>query len=442
MTKMFKEEINSVCVHMSLFSKLQKSERDAQLELLQQKLSAARQQHRILHNTIIELQGNIRVFVRVRPFLPHERSSKAIDENGLLRVSTDDACVSIIDGNMDPSRSYSFDKAFDCDATQEHLFEHTKPLITSLLDGYNVCIMAYGQTGSGKTYTMQGTPDNPGIISRVLDLLFVKMAKNQNIIKYSVELSMVEIYNESIYDLLSDEGIGVKQRLLSTSIAGIGLSTISVIGRNDLGTSIAAGTANRAEAATLINAHSSRSHCIVALTITSIPLSKSASATRSKLYLVDLAGSENIEMTGVTGDNLLEASYINKSLAALGDVLGALAENRRHIPYRNSRLTHFLQESLGGGAKMLLVVTVSPCLIYLRETMHALSFGVRARQVIRGAATKKKINLTQGLTTLQPLQSQGFTKSKSSPQITSHTKKQAVNPKSTFTPRRITQKMK
>ncbi|XP_038392087.1 kinesin-like protein KIF25 isoform X3 [Canis lupus familiaris] len=376
-----------------------------------------KQKRRVLHNRLVELKGNIRVHCRIRPLLPFDK------EFG------------------DPA---SQDRVYGPEESQQVVFGDVCPLLTSLIDGYNVCIMAYGQTGCGKSYTMLGPhskeeripPWGPhsdlGIMPRAAAELFRLIAENPSR-RLQVDLSIVEVYNNNIFDLLAKArgmaASGCRREALTTKDARreVPLLTREPVHSAEDFVALAAGSLRlRAELATLVHARSSRSHLIITATLTRGPAAggspadqqaerpplegRPASGSRggascgrapagspgaqqpkeqvhAKLQLVDLAGSECAGVSGVTGSALRETSFINRSLAALADVLGALSERRGHIPYRNSQLTHFLQDVLGGDAKLLVMLCVSPCRKHVAETLRCLGFGARARQVQRGQAS-------------------------------------------------------
>uniref|UniRef100_A0A8C0GX44 Kinesin family member 25 n=1 Tax=Chelonoidis abingdonii TaxID=106734 RepID=A0A8C0GX44_CHEAB len=302
-------------------------------------------------------------------------------------------------------------RVYSAAESQDTVFADVAPLLTSLLDGYNVCIMAYGQTGSGKTYTMLGpqseddvtlsTEDEPelGIIPRATEEVF-RLISEKPPGSHWIEVSVVEVYNNEIFDLLAKDScgrvFGVKRDVVTTKEVH---STIKFLQLVDKGLQL------RVQHPTLVHAHSSRSHLVVTLTITTKAVSADSFASspaqfesteklkhiKTKLQLVDLAGSECVGMSGVTGVALRETSFINRSLSALSDVLGAIAEQRSHIPYRNSKLTHLLQDSIGGNAKLLVMLCISPCQKYLAESLQSLGFGTRARQVQRGQVKKRNL---------------------------------------------------
>ncbi|XP_076965834.1 kinesin-like protein KIF25 [Callospermophilus lateralis] len=337
--------------------------------------------------------------------------------------------------------------------SQEAVFADVCPLLTSFLDGFNVCIMAYGQTGSGKSYTMLGphAEDQPrlpsgahadlGIIPRVAEELF-RLISESPPRSPTAEVSIVEIYNNDIFDLLTKEGsgavVGVKRDVVTTQEGCTevpGLICTAVASAAELVALVHGGLQLRARHPTLVHMASSRSHLVVTVTLTVVspsdstgelllapgqqhhpaplqghagagkgwstspqapplqplPVDHTGSArqARAKLQLVDLAGSECAGASGVTGLALRETSFINRSLAALADVLGALSERRGHVPYRNSKLTHLLQDTIGGDAKLLVILCVSPGQKHVAETLQGLGFGARARQAERGQAGKR-----------------------------------------------------
>ncbi|GFZ01375.1 P-loop nucleoside triphosphate hydrolases superfamily protein with CH (Calponin Homology) domain-containing protein [Actinidia rufa] len=327
-------------------------------------------ENRKLYNEVQDLKGNIRVYCRIRPFLPGQCQKKTtieyIGENGELVVSNP------LKQGKDNHRLFKFNKVFGLAATQEEVFLDTQPLIRSVLDGYNVCIFAYGQTGSGKTYTMSGpnlSTEDWGVNYRALNDLFHISQSRKNSIAYEVCVQMVEIYNErvpvpdaSIHPVKSTEDI--------LELMNIGLM-------------------NRAVGSTALNERSSRSHSVLTVHVRGIDL-ESDTVLRGCLHLVDLAGSERVDRSEATGDRLREAQHINKSLSALGDVIFSLAQKSPHVPYRNSKLTQVLQSSLGGQAKTLMFVQLNPDVESYSETISTLKFAERVSGVELGAAQSNK----------------------------------------------------
>ncbi|CAN6839443.1 unnamed protein product [Brassica oleracea] len=337
------------------------------------------EENRRLYNEVQELKGNIRVYCRIRPFLKgqnkKETSIEYTGENGELVVANP------VKQGKDTHRFFKFNKVFGPSSTQEEVFLDTQPLIRSLLDGYNVCIFAYGQTGSGKTYTMSGPSINSeehwGVNYRALNDLFHLTQSSQNTVMYEVGVQMVEIYNEQVRDLLSDDG-----PIPDASMHCV-RSTDDVLQLMNIG------LMNRAVGATALNEKSSRSHSVLSVHVRGVDV-KTDSELRGSLHLVDLAGSERIDRSEVTGDRLKEAQHINKSLSALGDVIFALAHKNPHVPYRNSKLTQVLQNSLGGQAKTLMFVQINPDEDSYAETVSTLKFAERVSGVELGAARSYK----------------------------------------------------
>ncbi|XP_077342714.1 kinesin-like protein KIF25 isoform X1 [Lithobates pipiens] len=386
------------------------------LREVNEKYNTEKERRKIMHNNLIELKGNIRVHCRIRPCLPINRQKllNQQESSTVVTFALDDETVLLKckrPGQPAVDKIFHFERVFKPHESQSAVFEEVRPLITSVLDGYNVCIMAYGQTGSGKTYTMMGPHSECerenhtelGIIPRAAEELF-RLILEKPEESHSVEVSILEVYNNDLYDLLAYD-----------SHAGLCLKRDIVIGKDgksyvpsltykhaayieDVLDLVKKGLQLRVKHSTLIHANSSRSHLVVTLTVTTSAKSGEAVDTfnsqkhkpiKTKLQLVDLAGSECVGMSGVQGVALREASFINRSLSALSDVLGALAEHRTHIPYRNSKLTHLLQDSIGGDAKLLVMLCISPCQKFTTETLQTLGFGTRACQVSRVPVKKK-----------------------------------------------------
>ncbi|VAH79193.1 unnamed protein product [Triticum turgidum subsp. durum] len=347
-----------------------------------------------LFNEVQELKGNIRVYCRVRPFLPgQDGKSTAVDyigENGEILISNPSK------QGKDGYRMFKFNKIFNTHVSQAEVFSDIQPLIRSVLDGFNVCIFAYGQTGSGKTYTMSGpgkSKEDWGVNYRALNDLFDISLKRRNTFSYEVEVQMVEIYNEQVRDLLSNDIAQKRLGIWSTSqpngLVVPDASLIPVKSTSDVLDLMEIGQANRAVGSTALNERSSRSHSILTVHVRGLDV-KNGSTSRGCLHLIDLAGSERVERSEATGDRLKEAQHINKSLSALGDVIFALAQKNAHVPYRNSKLTQVLQSSLGGQAKTLMFVQINPDVESCSETISTLKFAERVSGVELGAARSNK----------------------------------------------------
>lgn len=279
-----------------------------------------------------------------------------------------------------------FDRVFGPTASQADVYKDTSAVIMSVIDGYNVCLMAYGQTGAGKTYTMNGTPDDPGVNRRAIAELLQMINKDD---KLEVQLSatLAEVYNENVYDLLSAKRVVRKIKQGVSGVYADGLIERGVAVIEDVQRILKDGDRNRSVAATSMNTDSSRSHLIFTIKVTALN-TISGVTTNGKLTLVDLAGSERIARSEATGERLIEAAAINKSLSALGQVFSAIATSSPHVPYRNSKLTHLLQDSLGGDSKTCMFVNASPLNINLSETHSTLSFGKQIRSIELGPAKK------------------------------------------------------
>ncbi|KAJ0253127.1 Kinesin-like protein KIN-14S [Hirschfeldia incana] len=366
------------------------------LQLLNTELGTLKKQYleesterKRLYNENIELKGNIRVFCRCRPLNQAEVGNgcasvvefDASHENDLQLLSTDSS-----------KKHFKFDHVFKPEDSQETVFAQTKPIVTSVLDGYNVCIFAYGQTGTGKTFTMEGTTDNRGVNYRTLEELFSSSESRSRLMKFELSVSMLEVYNEKIRDLLVDNSNPPKKLEVKQSAEGTqevpGLVEAQVFNTDEVWDLLKRGYSVRSVGSTAANEQSSRSHCLLRVTVKGENLIN-GQKTRSHLWLVDLAGSERVGKVETEGERLKESQFINKSLSALGDVIAALASKTSHIPYRNSKLTHMLQNSLGGDCKTLMFVQISPSSADQGETLCSLNFASRVRGIESGPARKQ-----------------------------------------------------
>uniref|UniRef100_A0A165YY10 Kinesin motor domain-containing protein n=1 Tax=Daucus carota subsp. sativus TaxID=79200 RepID=A0A165YY10_DAUCS len=328
------------------------------------------EENRVLHNQVLDLKGTIRVYCRVKPLVSGQDDAKStveyIGENGDIMI------VNPHKQGKDSRRVYSFNKVFGANVTQQQIYVDTQPLIRSVLDGYNVCIFAYGQTGSGKTYTMSGpdmtSQETWGVNYRALRDLFEISKERAEAIEYEVEIRNNSQLNGLNVPDASLVPVKCPQNVLD--LMEIGLK-------------------NRAVGATALNVRSSRSHSILTIHVRGKDL-VSGSILKGCLHLVDLAGSERVDKSEAVGERLKEAQHINRSLSALGDVIAALAQKSTHIPYRNSKLTQVLQESLGGHAKTLMFVHVTPEVNAIGETISTLKFAERVGSIELGAARSNK----------------------------------------------------
>ncbi|CAI8615388.1 unnamed protein product [Vicia faba] len=352
------------------------------------------EENRKLYNLVQDLKGNIRVYCRVRPFLGGQASQNSvvcsIEEGSMSLMIPPNSKL-----GKEGKKTFNFNKVFGSSSTQGEVFADTQPLIRSVLDGYNVCIFAYGQTGSGKTYTMAG-PDNLdedtiGVNYRALRDLFFLSDQRKDTIIYEISVQMLEIYNEQVRDLLAPEDTLEIRNSSSNGINVPEANLVPVSTTSEVINLMNLGHKNRAVGSTAMNDRSSRSHSCLTVHVHGKNL-VSGSIIRGCMHLVDLAGSERADKTEATGDRLKEAQHINKSLSALGDVIASLAQKNAHVPYRNSKLTQLLQDALGGQAKTLMFVHMSPEPDALGETLSTLKFAERVSSVELGAARVNKDN--------------------------------------------------
>ncbi|CAD7931825.1 unnamed protein product [Amoebophrya sp. A120] len=348
-----------------------------QIASMQDSFKNIQAERRRLHNLVLELKGNIRVFARVRPLNDNEQDSEPRSGAKTTEFS-EESKIAIYNDYDARKRWFEFDKVFRPNSIQEEVFTEAQALATSVLDGYNVCIFAYGQTGSGKTFTMRGPSDNPGLYIRVLTELFKVVGEKKMSNRISLKMMITEIYNESLRDLLvsgTNGGAGGKKVDVKLqqdgSIQLTNVEEYSIKNMNDVTRLMNDADKNRAVGTTDMNEYSSRSHQIVTIKADNESL-ETGSQYFGKIHLIDLAGSENVGKSGATGQTLKEAQNINKSLSALGDVISSLQNKSGHVPYRNSKLTMMLKDSLGGDAKMLMIVQCSPAQTNVTETLSTL----------------------------------------------------------------------
>jgi len=297
-------------------------------------------------------------------------------ENNCIRTNGKD--------EFDEGRSYYFDKVFGESSTQENIYESVEHIVTGVMSGFNGTLMAYGQTSSGKTHTMEGkmtSEEDFGICPRAVDTLFGCIEDADPEIEFTLKLSFVEIYCEKIRDLLEPDNNNLKIKELPTGeLALNNVTELYVTDEDGIFTAMQQGKANRATAPTLMNAESSRSHSLLMITVSQKHL-QTEHVVRARLVLGDLAGSERIKKTKVTQMRLEEAKKINQSLTTLGMVINALTDGSSHVPYRNSKLTRVLQESLGGNSRTALIICCSPESEHASESVSTLRFGERASRI-------------------------------------------------------------
>ena len=353
---------------------------------------------RQLHNTIQELKGNIRVFCRVRPAtkpdgspgkqaqlaFPDVENSTQLELRGVVEKSSRGT-------DTTKTHSFKYDRVFSPESTNQEVFEEVSQLIQSSLDGYNVCVFAYGQTGSGKTYTMSA---EDGMIPRALRMIYENAKELEDRgWKYTMTGRFVEIYNETINDLLSKSGgkkkLEVKHDTLKSETSITNATIVELDSSEEVESILARAAARRSVAATQANEQSSRSHSVFMLTVVG-ENTITGEESKGTLNLVDLAGSERLDQSKAEGERLKETQSINRSLSSLGDVIGALGQGKEgaHIPYRNSKLTNLLQFSLGGNSKTLMLCMVSPLKDHTNESISTLRFAAKVNSTHIGRAKK------------------------------------------------------
>ncbi|KAI9313464.1 kinesin heavy chain [Dichotomocladium elegans] len=333
--------------------------------------------------------NNIKVVCRFRP-----QNKLEIREGGQPIIDITEDGTSVALKGKEFQGSFAFDRVYGMATAQQDIFDYSvKSIVDDVTAGYNGTVFAYGQTGSGKTYTMMGADidDNntKGITPRIVEQIFSSILESPSNLEFTVRVSYMEIYMEKVRDLLNpsrdnlpiheDKQKGIYVKDLLEVYVGSSDEVYEVMRR---------GGNNRVVAYTNMNAESSRSHSIFVITITQKNIDTGA-AKSGKLYLVDLAGSEKVGKTGASGQTLEEAKKINKSLTALGMVINSLTDGKSsHVPYRDSKLTRILQESLGGNSRTTLIINCSPSSYNEAETLSTLRFGMRAKSI----KNKAKVN--------------------------------------------------
>ncbi|KAM5135379.1 kinesin-like protein KIF3B [Mantella aurantiaca] len=331
----------------------------------------------------------VRVVVRCRPMNSKEIAAgfdKVVD----VDVKLGQVSVKIQKGaSNELPKTFTFDAVYDSNSKQVELYDETfRPLVDSVLQGFNGTIFAYGQTGTGKTFTMEGLrgdPEKRGVIPNSFEHIFTHISRSQNQ-QYLVRASYLEIYQEEIRDLLykdQSKRLELKERP-DTGVYVKDLSSFVTKSVKEIEHVMNVGNQNRSVGATNMNEHSSRSHAIFMITVecSEVGLDGENHIRVGKLNLVDLAGSERQTKTGAQGERLKEATKINLSLSALGNVISALVDGRStHIPYRDSKLTRLLQDSLGGNAKTVMVANIGPASYNVEESLTTLRYANRAKNI-------------------------------------------------------------
>ena len=353
-----------------------------------------------------ESKGNVTVVCRFRPL---NQKEKDMNEKPCVDFASDGKTV-IVKSQYDTMTplNFNFDRVFSPDSTQNEVYEAAaKPIVESVLEGFNGTVLTYGQTSSGKTHTMTGPsiddPNQRGIIPRMVNTVFSHIENADEHLEFTVKVAYCEIYLEKIRDLLCPEKSNLKISEDKTrGIYIVDLTEEYVANDAEVYNLMKTGHSNREVGFTNMNEGSSRSHAIFSLTVTQTN-TRDLSSKAGKLYLVDLAGSEKVGKTGAEGKRLDEAKNINKSLSCLGLVIFSLTDGKStHVPYRDSKLTRVLQDSLGGNSKTSLIITCSPAAYNEPETVSTLRFGVRAKAV----KNKPKVNKEYSIAELKMLLNQ------------------------------------
>eukprot|EP00916_Digyalum_oweni_P013872 GHVL01022692.1.p1 GENE.GHVL01022692.1~~GHVL01022692.1.p1 ORF type:complete len:1102 (+),score=155.04 GHVL01022692.1:257-3562(+) len=338
--------------------------------------------------------NNIKVAVRVRPFLPREHGDENI-------ISMSGASVTLFDKDH-YSRTYQFDRCFwsfdnsQPFASQQDVYERLgEVILENALEGYNGCLFAYGQTGSGKSHSIIGRSDDPGLIPRFCDNMFQKAIEMKGESELRVTMSYIEIYNERIHDLLIPQKQSVVLDVLQHPKLGTfipNLTATAVVNYEEVGRLMDFGNKKRSVAVTNMNSTSSRSHAVAIFQLTRIHKS-GVLPKKSTVNLVDLAGSERHDKTEFTKERIKEGNYINSSLTYLGLVISRLCENQKlnnplHVPFRASKLTFLLSDSLSGNSRTFMLANISPAKKNYQETLSTLRFATSVKKVL----TKARIN--------------------------------------------------
>ena len=369
---------------------------------------------RKIHNRYMYLRGNMRIMCRLRPFLINEIKNK---KSNMETISINNDTILIQELNKTP-KMFEYDYVFDEQSTQEDIYEEVSLLIQSMIHGNNICIMSYGQTCTGKTYTIQGNNNNKGIASRavkeifeIIDNLIKKnnLQKNRNnfengyspsqvrntsyFIKAKINMTIIEIYNEQIFNLLEEST--PKLNIFEDAQGNLiipDLSPINISNYDEANKLFILSEKFRHTSSTEFNERSSRSHCIFTFNIKLT--NNDNNIIRSTLHVIDLAGSERITKAQSNNEKIKkEALSINLSLHSLSNVLFAIANKSGHIPYRDSKLTHFLKDSLNDNYNIMLLLHISPNIKDLSETISTLQFGERIIKLCRHKTGKEKMNL-------------------------------------------------
>lgn len=345
----------------------------------------------------IPAETNIKVIVRIRP--PNENELqlnskiivKVLNDKVLIFDPKEKESAFYYQGVVQKGRDllkkqnkelqFIFDKIFDGTSTNTDIFEGTtKDLITNLLDGYNCSVFAYGATGAGKTHTMLGSCEDPGLTYHTVAELFSQIEKQTRYYEFDLGVSYLEIYNENVQDLLHKSEQLYLREDSKCAVIVAGLKIIPIKNAEELLSLLAKGNKNRTQHPTDANQESSRSHAVFQVYI-EITNKLDRQVRYVKLSMIDLAGSERASATGCKGARFKEGANINKSLLALGNCINNLADGIRHVPYRDSKLTRLLKDSLGGNCQTVMIANISPSSINYEDTYNTLRYANRAKKI-------------------------------------------------------------
>ncbi|CAK4799735.1 unnamed protein product [Aphanomyces euteiches] len=368
---------------LSLHGMHSMEEKDRKIIELEAKVKEGEVMRRKMHNTIQELRGNVRVFARTRPFLPSDGENTSTMTSALA-CDVDLQRVTL--KREKETHAFTFDRVFSPASGQDVVFEEVSEFVQSAIDGYQVCLFSYGQTGSGKTHTMQGSGNGQmrGIIPRSIEKIISACEKSaEQGWKYVIHASFLEIYNETVRDLLADKAdLDKKLTIKMDPKGGVSVSELTMVpikSLNQVEGLMEKAARVRSVACTDMNAQSSRSHSVFSLHLRGVNDAQ-GTVLEGKLNLVDLAGSERLSRSGATGSRLKETQAINKSLSCLTDVFSAIGNKSPHIPFRNSKLTYLLQNCLSGDGKTLMMVNLSPTIESSHESLCSLRFAQHVNQ--------------------------------------------------------------
>ncbi|XP_041976357.1 kinesin-like protein KIF18A isoform X2 [Aricia agestis] len=371
-----------------------------------------------------KMAAHVKVVVRVRPI-----NQKEIEHNNRIVVEVVDDKMLVFDpkeesrpffyhGVKQPSKNtlrrgnkdlrFVFDHVCGQNASNADVFETTtKDIIASLMEGYNCSVFVYGATGAGKTFTMIGNIENPGITYLTMEHLFYTISSFEKEREFDIAVSYIEVYNENVYDLLNPSSTPLQLREDSNygvMVAGLTLNNIKTA--RELLNMLENGNKRRTQHPTDANAESSRSHAVFQVYV-KMRYKTSSQVRIVKLSMIDLAGSERASATGCVGERFKEGANINKSLLSLGNCINKLAEGSTFIPYRDSKLTRLLKDSLGGNCKTVMIANVSPSALSYEDTYNTLKYATRANKIqmtIKKNIVDGNMRLSQYVKTIEELQ--------------------------------------